>query len=85
MSATESLYCPKGEYMDSVSKTLDFKAFCFEIYRAHHKLTGKEAMGLFKQFGVLRYLNDYYGSLHSQGGLYLIEDIDLYIKARKGA
>ena len=40
-----------------MSKTLEFKAFCFEAYRAEKKLTGREAMNLFKKYGVLDYLS----------------------------
>ena len=36
-----------------MSKTLEFKAFCFEAYRAEKNLTGREAMRIFKEYGVL--------------------------------
>lgn len=68
-----------------MSKTLEFKSFCFEAYRSHHKLTGRETMQLFKKYGVLNYLNDCYGVLHTTDRNYLIEDIDIYINVRKGA
>lgn len=68
-----------------MSKTLEFKAFCFEAYRAEKKLTGREAMRLFKQYGVLEYLGACYDVLHTTGRAYLIEDIDLFISARKKA
>ena len=35
-----------------MSKTLEFKVFCFEAYRAEKKLTGYEAMELFKKHDV---------------------------------
>ena len=36
-----------------MSKTLEFKAFCFEAYRAEKNLTGRAAMSLFKKYGDL--------------------------------
>ncbi len=66
-----------------MSKTLQFKAFCFEAYRADKKLTGWETMQLFKQYGVLDYLGDCYDVLHTTGRQYIIEDIDVFISVRK--
>ena len=68
-----------------MSKTLEFKAFCFEAYRSEKKLTGREAMTLFKKYGVLDYLGTCYDVLHTTGRQYIIEDIDLFIKARAEA
>lgn len=67
-----------------MSKTLEFKAFCFEAYRADKRLTGRETMTLFKKYGVLEYLGSCYDVLHTTGRAYIIEDIDLFINARKG-
>ncbi|MBQ7006239.1 MAG: DUF3791 domain-containing protein [Oscillospiraceae bacterium] len=68
-----------------MSKTLEFKVFCFEAYRAEKKLTGRQAMQLFKQYGILEYLEECYDVLHTTGREYLIEDIDLFIAARQSA
>ncbi len=68
-----------------MSKTLEFKVFCFEAYRAEKKLTGREAMSLFKKYGILDYLEACYGVLHTTGREYIIEDIDLFIAARRSA
>jgi hypothetical protein len=66
-----------------MSKTLEFKAFCFEAYRAEKKLTGRETINLFKQYGVLDYLGTCFEVLHTTGRAYIAEDIDLFIAARK--
>jgi hypothetical protein len=42
-------------------------------------------MELFKKYGVLQYLEECYDVLHTTGRDYLVEDIDLFIKARKTA
>ena len=65
-----------------MSKTLEFKVFCFEAYRAEKKLTGREAMQIFKQYGVLEYLGTCYDVLHTTGRDYLVEDIDIFLEAR---
>ncbi len=66
-----------------MSKTLEFKAFCFEAYRADKKLTGKEAMALFKKYGVLDYLGTCFDVLHTTGRAYIVEDIDTFISNRR--
>ncbi|MBQ3027557.1 MAG: DUF3791 domain-containing protein [Lachnospiraceae bacterium] len=66
-----------------MSKTLQFKAFCFEAYRADKKMTGRATMQLFKKYGVLDYLGACYDVLHTTGRQYLVEDIDGFIAARK--
>lgn len=66
-----------------MSKTLDFKAFCFEAYKSYHKLKGIETMDLFKKYNVFHYLTTCYDVLHTTGREYIIEDIDIYIKARQ--
>lgn len=68
-----------------MSRTLEFKAFCFEAYRADKKLTGKETMELFKRYGVLDYLGACFDVLHTTGRAYMIEDIDAFINARRNA
>lgn len=68
-----------------MNKILDFKVFCFEAYRAEKKLTGREAMELFKKYGVLDYLDTCFDVLHTTGREYIIEDIDAFIEVRKHA
>ena len=68
-----------------MSETLEFKAFCFEAYRADKKLTGRETMRLFKRYGVLDYLETCFDVLHTTGRDYIIEDIDAFIEVCKNA
>ena len=65
------------------SKVLYFKVFCFEAYKSSHNMTGREAMNLFTKYKVFEYLESFYDVLHTLGREYLIEDIDIYINARK--
>ena len=65
-----------------MSETLEFKAFCFEAYKADKKLNGRQTMALFKKHGVLDYLGECYDVLHTTGRQYIIDDIDEFIKVR---
>jgi len=65
-----------------MSKELEFKAFCFEAYKAEKNLTGRKVMEILKKYNVLDYLDSCYDVLHTTGRLYIIEDIDLFLKAR---
>lgn len=40
-------------------------------------------MRLFKQYGVLEYLEKFYDVLHTTGREYIIEDIDEFIAVRR--
>lgn len=66
-----------------MSKTLLFKAFCFEAYRAEKHLIGIETITLFKKYNVLDYLETCYDVLHTTSRLYIVDDIDIFIEARK--
>lgn len=65
-----------------MSKTLAFKTFCLEQYKAAHGLTGKEALNRFSDYNVFQYITDFYDVLHSTGANYIVQDIDAYIAAR---
>lgn len=66
-----------------MSKEGKFMVFCIEQYKAVKKLTGKEVMTLFSQYGIMEYLYTCYEALHTTGINYIIEDIDEYIKVRQ--
>ena len=42
-------------------------------------------MHIFKKYGILEYLGTCYDVLHTTGREYIIEEIDLFISARKDA
>lgn len=66
-------------------ETIKFKAFCLERYKYEHNMSGRDAMLLFKQYGVLDYLGSFYDVLHTFGDQYIVQDIDLFIEARRPA
>lgn len=63
-------------------KINDFVVFCMEIYKAEKNISGKEVYELFEKYGVLKYLQDGYDMLHTQGNSWLINDIDKFLEVR---
>ncbi len=68
-----------------MSKEGNFLIFCIETYKTAKKLTGKQVMDLFRKYGISEYIISCFEALHTTGANYIIEDIDLYIKARQTA
>ena len=66
-----------------MSREGEFLIYCIEIYKAEKAMTGKEAIRLFRQYGVTDYVRTYFEALHTTGEKYIINDIDLYIQARQ--
>jgi hypothetical protein len=64
---------------DEVKK---FTIFAVEEYRVRKGLPGAAAFSLFKESGLLDYIEEFYDVLHSNGVEYLICDIDDYLKNR---
>jgi len=59
-----------------------FKVFCLERYKFAHNLNGRETLSLFKQYGVMEYIEAFYDVLHTFGDKYIVMDIDEFIAAR---
>lgn len=66
-----------------MSREVRFLAYCLEIYKASKKLSGRQVNELFKKYEVSDYITSCYEALHTTGASYIIEDIDLFIEARK--
>ena len=62
-----------------------FLSFCIEQYLNDKGLNREQTMTLFSQYGVLDYLAAHFEILHTQSRQWIIEDIDDYIRNRKGA
>jgi hypothetical protein len=60
-----------------------FLVYCLEMYRAVKYMTGRQVIDLFKQYDVTEYVLSCYEALHTTGVNYIIEDIDLFLEARK--
>ncbi len=51
----------------SISKTLKFKAFCFEMYKLEKGLSGLKTQEFFKKYKVFEYFDSFYDVLHTMG------------------
>ena len=60
-----------------------FLSFCIEQYKEAKHLSGGDSMSIFSQFGVLRYLEENFEPLHTQGRRWILEDIEEFINLRK--
>lgn len=61
----------------------DFLIYCVEIYKNAKHLTGRQVAELFTRYCVWDYVYSCFEALHTTGPNYIVEDIDLYIEARK--
>ncbi|MDR1217727.1 MAG: DUF3791 domain-containing protein [Oscillospiraceae bacterium] len=60
-----------------------FVVYCIEEYKSVEKLSGKTAIDLFNRYRVIDYIRSYYEALHTTGRQYIVNDINMYIKARQ--
>lgn len=60
----------------------EYLIFMIEEYKFAKKLNGREIISLFDKFGVLFYIYDCYGAMHTLDTDYNIEDIDEFIDLR---
>lgn len=68
-----------------MSRQGDFMVYCTEQYKSAKKLSGKQVSELFSRYQVWDYIYSCYEALHTTGANYIVDDIDLYIKARQSA
>lgn len=68
-----------------MSKEGKFLVYCVEQYKFRKGLTGMAVSKLFTKYNVWDYIYSCFEALHTTGENYIIEDIDLYIEARKKA
>lgn len=66
-----------------MDEKIDFLVYCIENYKNVKDLKGREAIELFNRYRVLDYINASYEALHTTGKEYIIDDLDIYINARK--
>ncbi|GHV24116.1 hypothetical protein FACS189465_0670 [Clostridia bacterium] len=62
---------------------IKFLIYCIETYKSARNLTGKQIIALFDKYGVIAYIVNCYGALHTMGDNYIVEDIDSFIEIRK--
>lgn len=57
-----------------------FLSFCIEQYKNAKGISGRQAMEILSDAGVLDYLERNYEVLHTQGHQWLVEEMDEYIQ-----
>ena len=65
-----------------MSRTLEFKVFCLEIYKQANNISGAYAVSLFRKYGVFDYISSFYDVLHSAGSQYIAKDIGEFLSAK---
>ena len=66
-----------------MDEKINFIVYCIEEYKNAKGMNGKSVIDLFNRYRVIDYIRDYYEALHTTGRQYIVDDIDLYIGARK--
>lgn len=66
-----------------MSEAGNFLVYCIETYKTSKNLTGKQVMELFTKYMVSEYIYTCFEALHTTGDNYIVNDIDLFIEARK--
>lgn len=61
----------------------EFFTYTLEKYALSKKMGGLQALALFKEYDADKFLINNYDLLHTQGTGYVIDEIDLFLKARK--
>jgi hypothetical protein len=60
-----------------------FIVYCIEEYKSAEKLSGKAVIELFNRCRLIDYIRSHYDALHTTGRQYIVNDLNLYIKARQ--
>lgn len=68
-----------------MSREGNFLIYCTEQYKSSKGMTGIQVSELFSKYNVWDYIYSCFEALHTTGENYIIEDIDLYIKAKQTA
>ena len=68
-----------------MSQAGNFLSYCTERYKSAKGLNGRQISELFTKYQVWEYVYSCFEALHTTGENYIIEDIDLYIDARRSS
>jgi len=68
--------------MIKLSKIEQFQLFCLENYKNHYNISGKIALDIFEKKGVFNFLEMGFDVLHTQGIIYVVDEIIDFIKNR---
>lgn len=60
-----------------------FVSFCIEQYAKAKNMATEDVVNLFEQYGIAQHFCEFYDVLHTQGGQWLVEEIDKMINERR--
>lgn len=60
-----------------------FVSFCIEQYAKAKKMSAENVVDLFEQYGIAEHFCEFYDVLHTQGGQWMVEEIDKMINERR--
>ncbi len=56
-----------------------FLVYCIEMYKRAKSANGRQVFELFERYGVIDYVMECYGALHTTGTQYIVDDIDRFL------
>lgn len=60
-----------------------FVSFCIEQYAKAKKMPAVNVVDLFEQYSIAEHFCEFYDVLHTQGGQWIVEEIDKMINERR--
>lgn len=60
-----------------------FLSFCIEQYAKAKNMKTEDVADLLERYGIAKHICEFYDVLHTQGGQWLVEEIDEMINRRK--
>lgn len=60
-----------------------FVSFCIEQYAKAKNMDTDDVVNLFEQYGITEHFCEFYDVLHTQGGQWIVEEIDKMINERR--
>lgn len=60
-----------------------FLSFCIEQYAKAKSVATEDVADLFEKYGISEHFCEFYDVLHTQGGQWLVEEIDEMINRRR--
>ena len=86
--SSEALYdefeaCRKEQTVEISREAFEFYVYTLEKYAISKRLSGLQALALFKEYQADEFLLKHYDLLHTQGTGYVIDEVQRYIDRRK--
>lgn len=60
-----------------------FVSFCIEQYAKAKNMNTEDVVDMFERYGISEHFCEFYDVLHTQGGQWIVEEIDKMINERR--